>query len=289
MSAVGDLRMALTHTGEGLARYNHKEQHRLTFVYGGHDPGACARNVNAAMLCVLGYPEQAQRQSQAALALAQELAHPNTLALGYFFALLVALLVRDLTKVEQLASDLGELVRSGRAPEGFSADAESFHGWILAERGSVEQGLALMRKTWQGWNSWSFPQGACMAGVLGKVGRAGEGLELLDQALHAAARGGAHWYDAELHRIRADLRCAMDAAGWIEAEKDLEKSIETARAQHARYFELRAATDLARLWVERGQRKKAHDLLAPILNWFTEGLDTPDLMAARACLSAIAA
>ena len=292
MSAIGELRMALAHTEEGLTRYDHKEQHRLTFVYGGHDPGACARNINAALLCVLGYPEQAQRQSQAALALAQELAHPNTLALGYFFALLVALFVRDLTKVEQLASDLDEFARSDNAPQGYSADAESFRGWLLAERGSVEHGLALMRrshKTWQGWDPWSFPQGACMATMLGKAGLAGEGLQLVDEGLHAAERGGAHWYDAELYRVRADLRRAMDADGWIEVQKDLEKSIETARAQHARCFELRAATDLARLWAERGQRQKAHDLLAPILGWFTEGLDTPDLMAARVCLSAIAA
>ena len=49
-------------------------------------------------------------------------------------------------------------------------------------------------------------------------------------------------------------------------------------------WELRAAVSLARLWAERGERRKAHDLLAPVYGWFTEGFDTPDLKDAKALL-----
>ena len=52
----------------------------------------------------------------------------------------------------------------------------------------------------------------------------------------------------------------------------------------ARLFELRASRDLAHLWAEDGKRRKAHDLLAPIYAWFTEGLDTPDLIKTKALL-----
>ena len=52
--------------------------------------------------------------------------------------------------------------------------------------------------------------------------------------------------------------------------------------------QLHAATDLAGLWIERSERQKAHDLLAPILDWFTGGFDTPDLIDAKACLKATA-
>jgi hypothetical protein len=143
MSAVGELRLALGHTGEGIARYDGKEHHGLTFIYGGHDPGVCARNIRGVTLCALGYLDQARRQSEAALALAHELAHPNTLAHGYLFALIVGLLIRDVAKVEQLASKLDDLERNGKAPPGYAAAAESFRGWMLAEKGFVVPALSL--------------------------------------------------------------------------------------------------------------------------------------------------
>ena len=49
----------------------------LTFVYGGHDPSLCARNLNAVSLCLLGYPEQAHRRCEVALNLARELVTPT--------------------------------------------------------------------------------------------------------------------------------------------------------------------------------------------------------------------
>ena len=69
-----------------------------------------------------------------------------------------------------------------------------------------------------------------------------------------------------------------------EAEQCFRRSIEVARGQQARSPELRATTSLARLWAERGERQKAHDLLAPLYDWFTEGFDTPDLKNAKALL-----
>jgi predicted ATPase len=61
----------------------------------------------------------------------------------------------------------------------------------------------------------------------------------------------------------------------------------TARGQQARWLELRAATSLARPWAEQGERRKAHDLLAPVYGWFTEGFDTADLKDAKALLDAL--
>jgi predicted ATPase len=62
------------------------------------------------------------------------------------------------------------------------------------------------------------------------------------------------------------------------------RSIDIAREQSAAPWELRAATSLARLWAERGDRAKANDLLAPTYSWFTEGFDTHDLKDAKALL-----
>ena len=62
------------------------------------------------------------------------------------------------------------------------------------------------------------------------------------------------------------------------------QAITITQHQNARTFELRAATELARLWLDQGRRAQAYDLLAPIYGWFTEGFDTADLQEAKALL-----
>jgi hypothetical protein len=215
-----------------------------------------------------------------------ELAHPNTLGHSYYFALILGLLVRDVARTEQLESKVDDLVAIGRVPQSYAVDAQSVLASMVVEKDSAQHGLALMRETWRGWHTWSLPLCTCMAAMLGKVRLAGEGMQLVEEALKGASESGAHWYDAELYRVRAGLRREMNLDGWLQAEEDLERAVATARAQDARYFELRAATDLARIWVESSKHQEAHTLLAPILEWFTEGLDTPDLVDARACLNA---
>ena len=69
-----------------------------------------------------------------------------------------------------------------------------------------------------------------------------------------------------------------------EAEAYFERALAVARAQQAKSWELRAAISMARLWRDQGKRHQAHDLLAPVYNWFTEGFDTLDLKEAEALL-----
>jgi predicted ATPase len=73
-----------------------------------------------------------------------------------------------------------------------------------------------------------------------------------------------------------------------EAEACFRRALDMAQNQCAKAFELRAATGLARLWRDRRQRHEAHDLLAPIYGWFTEGFDTADLKDAKALLDELA-
>jgi hypothetical protein len=71
------------------------------------------------------------------------------------------------------------------------------------------------------------------------------------------------------------------------AEQWLRASLEKAREQQAKIAELCAARDLARIWAERGEREKAHDLLAPVYAWFSEEFDLPDLKEAKALIDAL--
>jgi len=90
------------------------------------------------------------------------------------------------------------------------------------------------------------------------------------------------WSESDMHRVRGELLIAVGDA--VVAEKSLYQAIGVARLQSAKLFELRAAGSLARLWRDQDKRTEARDLLAPIYNWFTEGLDTPVLKDTKALL-----
>jgi predicted ATPase len=68
------------------------------------------------------------------------------------------------------------------------------------------------------------------------------------------------------------------------AELLYRQAISVAAEQQAKSFELRAATSLARLLRDQGKLTEAHNLLAPVYGWFTEGFDTLDLKEAKALL-----
>ena len=80
----------------------------------------------------------------------------------------------------------------------------------------------------------------------------------------------------------------MEKNDAAEAEACLLKSIDVARRQEAKSWELRTAIDLSRLWQSQGKKEEAYSLLANIYNWFTEGFDTPDLVEAHNLLAEFA-
>jgi len=88
---------------------------------------------------------------------------------------------------------------------------------------------------------------------------------------------------AKLHRLRGEALLA-GAGTASEAETAMQQSIDVARRQNAKSWELRGATSLARLRRQQGRREEAIALLAPIYTWFTEGFDTADLKEARTLL-----
>jgi predicted ATPase len=90
--------------------------------------------------------------------------------------------------------------------------------------------------------------------------------------------------EAELHRVKGDLLMGLPRRDPGEAEERFHQAIAVARAQSAKLWELRAATSLAMLWRDQGRRAQAHDLLAPVYGWFTEGFETADLKDASALL-----
>jgi hypothetical protein len=121
-----------------------------------------------------------------------------------------------------------------------------------------------------------------LAEAEGRAQERDEGLGHLADAERLIAETEARWAEAELHRVRGELlRADHDPAA---AERSFSQAIGIAQQQSARFWELRAAISLARLWRERGKRDAARDLLASTYGWFTEGFDTPVLKEAKALL-----
>ena len=92
------------------------------------------------------------------------------------------------------------------------------------------------------------------------------------------------WWEAEVYRLRGVLLLRQAVPQPEEAEACFQRALDVARRQQAKSLELRAAMSLSRLWQQQGKRAEAHELLAPIYGWFTEGFDTADLQEAKALL-----
>ena len=96
------------------------------------------------------------------------------------------------------------------------------------------------------------------------------------------------WSEAEMSRLQGELRLQLASSDVPHAEVCFQQALDVARRQQAKSLELRAALSLSRLWQQQGQRQAAHDLLAPIYGWFTEGFDTIDLREAQVLLAELA-
>jgi predicted ATPase len=96
------------------------------------------------------------------------------------------------------------------------------------------------------------------------------------------------WCEAEVHRVAGEIALKSPESDATKAQAYFERALAVARAQQAKSWELRAATSLARLWRDQGKPDEAHDLLAQVYGWFTEGFDTLDLKEAKALLDQFA-
>jgi predicted ATPase len=176
------------------------------------------------------------------------------------------------------------------------AAATILFGWARAVQGEPEgietiaQGLADYRATGavDDLPYWL----SLLAGRRAAAQQVEAALDHLDEALALVTAGGPRVWEAELHRLNGVLvsrRAHVRRSRADEAEAAFEAALAIARRQEAKAFELRAATSLARWRRDHGRHGEARELLAPVRAWFTEGLDTPDLIEADAQLRELGA
>jgi predicted ATPase len=162
-----------------------------------------------------------------------------------------------------------------------------YRGWVNVRSGDVADGISLLRAGSAAFRStgaeaWMPYCIALLARACAIAGQIEEAVTLSDDALRFMERTGERWFEAELNRHKGELLLRQ---GHAEAAEDLyRKALGIACEQEAKAWELRAATSLARLCGEQGRRAEAHDLLASVYDWFSEGFNTPDLVEAKALL-----
>ena len=124
-----------------------------------------------------------------------------------------------------------------------------------------------------------------LAEACATAGRFEEALAAVAEAIAIAERTGERHNEAELHRLKGELILrspGVEAPPGVqtEVEECFRKSIEIARQQEARSFELKAVISLSRLLKQQGKKAEARQALAEICGWFSEGFDTKDLIDA---------
>ncbi|MER9256603.1 AAA family ATPase [Mesorhizobium sp. M0598] len=288
---TGELPAAREHLEQAIALYD-PERHGSTAFTFGQDLGVAVLSHLVWVLWLLGYPDQASRRQAEALALARRVGHKNTLGFALMYSAMAGAYGHNAGVAAEHSASLLELAREQKF-DLWRAGATVVNGWATARQGHGAVGIAAIERGLAEWTGsgaeWMRPfflsllADACA--LSGDVLRA---LGELDEAKAAVERTGQRWPDAELHRLRGQFLTALPDGGRPgEASAAFQSAIQIGRRQSAKFWELRAATSLARLWRDEGKHADARDLLAPVYAWFTEGFETPDLKEARALLDTL--
>jgi predicted ATPase len=273
------------------------------------------------VLWVVGYPDQALQKVQEALALARELAHPLTSVITSCIAALLHIVLQKVEEVQKRAEEVLTL-SAERGLVHWEAQAIALHGWVLAQQGQEEEGVAQIRRGLAAYQDTGARLARPMLlGLLAetyrKIGHAEEGLTVTKEALALARQTGQQvqeiwlsWLTGELLLQSTGKSCprqvkvnqnksgvrspesevtrpqllAPSPQAEAEAEAYFHQAIAAAQRQGAKWLELRATTSLGRLWQQQGKKDEARQMLAAIYGWFTEGFDTAGLQEARVLL-----
>jgi predicted ATPase len=276
---IGDFQSSASHFEETIKLSTSRGKQPLSGLYM-VEPQVASLLLLSWDLWILGRPHQSVLRVSEALALAQDLGHPYTIAFAHYMTSVVHLLRGDAARAFESAEKSFEMSQEQRFSL-YVILSRISRGRALGDLGRVEEaraeivrGLYEARRNGVGFmlpmmDSW-------LADMHAKAGENESALSIVEGALANIGDVTGRAWEAELHRQRAQILVALNPSKVGEAESHLKKSIEVARGQSAKSLELRAATSLAELWRTQGRSDEARALLEPICRWF-EGVETADV------------
>src|SRR5450631_116348 len=284
---TGDIAEGRGHFDQALALYDPAE-HRSLATRFGQDTRMTLLSYRSLALWLLGCPEAALSDADDALKISRETGQAATLMFALGITQTTYGLCGNRVATAAHAQELVALAEEKGAPF-WKAFGMMNQGSVLALTGRASgatemliSGIAAYRTTVATiFLPFYLPH---LARAHAKLGQFEEAWRCIGQAMTAVETTKEKWCEAEVHRVAGEIALKSPEPDVAKAEEYFERALSVARAQEAKSWELRAATSLARLWRDQGKRDEAHDLLAPIYGWFTEGFDTLDLKEARALL-----
>ncbi|MGZ6253978.1 MAG: ATP-binding protein, partial [Candidatus Binataceae bacterium] len=281
--SMGEFLLARDHLEMAISLYDRERPMAI-----GIDTGVSCMSYMALTLWTLGYPDQALKKGDEAVALAQALSHPLSLAFAEGLVGYLHQYRREVRAAQETAEQLTVLSVEHGFPH-WMAQATVTRGWAMAKQGHNQEGIAQIREGLAAFRAIGdgvlLPHAFCLlAEACEEAGRLDDGLGALTEALAAANEHEIRHYEAEMHRLKGELLLRQDHSKAAEAEGCFQRAVEIARNQNAKSLELRATMSLARLLAKQGRRDEARAMLAEIYGWFTEGFDTADLKEAKTLL-----
>jgi predicted ATPase len=248
------------------------------------DPGVACIAESARVLWVLGFPDRGLERAREALALAQQLGHPESLGFANLFGAFLHHLLNEPDEALQYA----DAALTKRDVATTSNWGSSLHGWALGATGRIDDGIGELRESLAAAQAAGAlvarPQFDWMLGdLLLRAERYDEADAAANDGLATSARTDDHYWDSELLRLKGEVVLARGGDA-REAESFFSAAIADAASREAKSLELRAATSLARLCVTHGDRRRARGILGAVVVWFDEKLQTSDLVTARALM-----
>jgi class 3 adenylate cyclase/predicted ATPase len=257
-----------------------------------HDAGMTCLAYAARTLWMLGYQDQAVDHAEQAIVMAQAASHTPSVLEAMIWRAEVAILRREFRTAQEHAAPALATATEHALPL-WTGLAAALLGLARCGREQTVDGIAQIRDGVAKSDKASerlmlLHCRAILAEALNSIGQVEEGLAIVEEVIETARSDGVGCWDSPLRRLMGELLLARDARAAPAVEACFQQAVEIARSQQAKSLELRAGTSLARLWAKQGKQQKAHDLLAPIYRWFTEGFDTADLKDAKALLDELA-
>jgi predicted ATPase len=287
LMSTGDIAEGREHLDQAIALYDPAE-HRPLAARFGVDSRVAALSYRSWALWSLGYPEAALRDAEDALRNAREIGQAATLMYALHHAAIPYALCGNRVAAAAQAQELVALAEE-KGSALWKALGMMNEGSVLTLTGRASDaidtlisGIAAFRSTGSTiLLPFFLPH---LARAHSELGRFEDAWRCIGEVTTAVETTKEKWCEAEVHRVAGEIALMSPELDAAKAEACFERALAIARAQEAKSWELRAATSLARLWRDQGKRQEAHDLLAPVYDWFTEGFDTLDLKEAKAML-----
>jgi predicted ATPase len=287
---TGDITHGRTHSDRALALYNDAEHRSLTTRFG-QDAKLSILSYRALCLLLLGYPDAALIDADRAVEHARDTGQAANLMFALGHVSMVNALCLNYEVVNSYADELF-ILADEKSAFFWRTRAMIARGEAFALKGSAAEavetltsGLAAFRST--GSTLWLPLHLSELASAYAGLGQFDEAWRCIGEAIDTIATTKERWHEAEVNRVAGEIALKSPKRDAAKAETYFKRALSIARKQQAKWWELRAAMSMARLWRDQSKRDEARTLLDPVYIWFTEGFDTRDLKEAHALLDAL--